>query len=103
MAKSKVVARRRRKAFTIPISVVLPTGYVLYNSALYAINQSPQVALEKTTKWFTGYSLETGRWSFDNLKFGLFPILGGLLAHKIASKLGVNKAMASAGVPWIRI
>jgi len=102
MAKSKA-KRRRSRSFTIPITVAVPTAYVLYNSALYAINQSPQVALEKTTKWFTGYSLETGKWSWQNLKLGLFPILGGVIAHKVAGKLGINKAIASTGMPWIRI
>jgi len=100
MAKKKT---RRRKGFTIPMAVAVPTAYVGYNALLYAINQSPQVALEKTTKWFTGYSLETGRWSFDNFKLGLFPIFGGVLVHKVASKLGVNRALASTGLPWIRV
>ena len=101
MAKTKKT--RKKRSFTIPLAVAVPTGYVLYNSALYAINQSPQVALEKTTKWFTGYSLETGKWSWQNLKLGLFPILIGVFGHKVASKLGVNKAIASTGMPWIRI
>lgn len=94
---------RRRNGFTIPIAAAVPLVYVGYNSLLYAVNQSPQVALEKTTKWFTGYSIETGRWSWENLKFGLFPVIGGIMAHKVASKLGVNRALASAGVPWLRV
>lgn len=102
MAKSRKRTRRSRK-FTVPMAVMVPTAYVGYNAALYAINQSPQVALEKVTKWFTGYSLETGRWSFDNFRLGLFPIAGGLIVHKIASRLGVNRALGSAGIPWIRI
>ena len=112
MAKSRTVTRRvyvtktrRRKknGFTIPIAAVLPVAYVGYNGILYALHQSPQVAMEKATKWFTGYSLENGTWSWENLKFGLLPVAGGVIVHKIASKLGVNRALASAGVPWVRI
>lgn len=102
MAK-KSTKRRSRKSFTLPVAAMIPIAYVGYNAALYAINQSPQVALEKTTKWFTGYSLETGKWSWQNLKFGLFPIAGGLIVHKVASKLGVNRMLGQAGIPWIRV
>ena len=101
MAKKKT--RRRGKAFTIPLTVAAPLGYTGYNAYLYARNQSVPDALDKLSKWYTGYSLETGRWSAANLSFGLFPLVLGMFAHKVANRLGVNRALGSAGIPIIRV
>jgi len=34
---------------------------------------------------------------------GTIPLLGGILVHKLAGKLGVNRAIASTGIPYLRI
>lgn len=101
MAKKK--NNRRKKSFTIPITVAAPLGYTAYNAYLYAKNQSISDAADKVSKWYTGFSLETGKWSADNLYFGLFPLLVGMVAHKAANKLGVNRLLGAAGIPVIRV
>ena len=95
--------RSRKNRFTIPLTVAAPLGYTGYNAYLYARNQSVPDALDKVSKWYTGYSLETGKWSMANLSFGLFPLLLGMFAHKVANRLGVNRALSSAGIPIIRV
>jgi hypothetical protein len=51
----------------------------------------------------TGMNTDTGKWMPEYLMQGLGPIVAGVLAHKLASKLGVNRALANAGVPLLRI
>jgi hypothetical protein len=52
----------------------------------------------------TGYMIDTGKFNFGYLKQGLLPIVAGLLVHKfIGGKLGVNRALAGAGIPFVRI
>jgi len=101
MAKKKT--RRRKNGFTIPIAIIAPMGLVGWNTALYAQNQGVDVALDKLGYWFTGYSVKDADWKWWRMKGGLFPLLGGTLVHKAASKLGLNRALAQAGVPWLRI
>lgn len=101
MAKSKT--RRKKRGFTLPLAVAAPIAYVGYNTALYAMNQSPEVALDKLGYWMTGYSVKSADFNWNRMKGGSFPILGGIVVHKIASMLGVNRAIAQAGIPIIRI
>jgi hypothetical protein len=51
----------------------------------------------------TGYN--TDNHSFNSAVFmeTYGPMLAGFLVHKIAGKLGVNRALSKAGVPLIRI
>lgn len=101
MAKKK--SRRRRNRFTLPISVVAPVAYVGYNTFLYAVNQGPDVALDKLGYWFTGYSVKNADWNWTRMKGGLFPVLAGAIVHKVANIFGLNRMIARAGVPLIRI
>jgi hypothetical protein len=52
----------------------------------------------------TGYDIPTKTWNFGYMQKGTIPIVAGLLAHKlIGQKLGVNRMLANAGVPYIRL
>ncbi|GAI32548.1 unnamed protein product, partial [marine sediment metagenome] len=52
----------------------------------------------------TGYNYETHSWHPTDMRYGLLPILLGMGVHKIVgSKLGVNRALGRAKVPFIRI
>lgn len=54
-------------------------------------------------KRFVPYDAMTNKWTFDKFMVGTGSILLGVLAHKlIGGKLGLNKALAQAGVPFIR-
>lgn len=55
-------------------------------------------------KILTGWNYETASWDFGAMKWGTIPIIVGLLVHKlVGNKLGVNRALGQAGVPWIRL
>lgn len=42
-------------------------------------------------------------WSSWRLKYGLYPALIGTAAHWIANRFGINRMIARAGIPLIRI
>lgn len=48
---------------------------------------------------YTGYSYGEKRWSSFYLTKGLFPLMGGFLAHMIADKVGINRAIARFKLP----
>jgi len=51
----------------------------------------------------TGYSVDTKQWYPAEMLRGLGPILIGVGVHKAANRLGINRMLASAGVPLLRI
>lgn len=104
--RSRPAKRRRRKnGFTIPLAVMAPIGVV---GATAISTGSLKDGANYITGALTGYRpdwKEKG-WSpfhAERLKSGAFPILLGIFAHKVAGKLGVNRMLASSGVPFIRI
>jgi len=52
---------------------------------------------------YLGYDWQTGQWQPRSLMYGLFPIVIGVIIHRAASMLGINRAIAAAGIPFIRI
>jgi hypothetical protein len=99
----------RSKSFTLPLAVVAGFGpliYTTYKHAQWNGMGGEEGAIDVFVRSLTGFSPSTayGRvWEFKRLMWGLMPILGGLVAHKIAGRLGVNKAISSAGIPFIRV
>jgi hypothetical protein len=51
----------------------------------------------------TGYEPRNKSFNLMYMKDGTLPIVGGLVVHKLASKLGVNRMLSQAGVPLLRI
>lgn len=96
---------RRAKKTTIPLAVVAgfaPLGYDIYKTVTTAGMGAGQIP--HTLAWHLGgYNTWDGSFSFSRLMQGWTPILAGFLAHKVAGKLGVNRMLASAGVPLLRI
>lgn len=100
MAKRKTT---RRKKTTLPLSVVLGfTPLVSRGVALY--QQGGLQGLQQITSSIVPYDFVNRRPTMANLGTGLWPIVGGLLVHKIVGGyLGVNRAMGRAGIPFIRL
>lgn len=100
--------KRRRAGGTIPLSIVgglLPGLH--YTVAGWRSGSSLTDSLEKgmahLSVAFTGYDPVAHKWQLANMSRGLTPLLAGILVHKVAGKLGVNRVLSSARVPWIRI
>jgi len=52
---------------------------------------------------YTGYNPANGTFSVGNMSQGLKPLAIGVIVHKLAGWLGINRAIAGAGIPFIRI
>jgi hypothetical protein len=50
-----------------------------------------------------GYDWYTGQWNFGLTRYGLQPMLAGLGIHWAAGKLGINRMIARAGIPIMRL
>jgi hypothetical protein len=88
---------------TIPLAVV---GGIMgapgINMAITHASQGNFSAIPNDLKLLAGVS-GGGSFSFPVLQQNLTPIIAGLLAHKIAGMAGVNRMIAKAKIPLIRI
>lgn len=100
MAKIK---HHRSGGVKIPLTVL--AGFMPlfgHMAAGYRSQGFPGVAREISTG-LVGYDPVGNRWDYLNLRFSLLPIILGLAAHKLASAVGVNRALSRAKIPFIRI
>lgn len=100
---AKTHRSRRNGGLTIPIAVVagmLPG--VASIASKFPEGGLPLMAQE-AGRIFTGYDYKLGQWNIGWMKYGALPLVLGALAHKIiGGRLGVNRALSSAGIPFIR-
>jgi len=99
MAKKKV--KRRKAQMTLPLAVV--AGFLPAGGKLYESRGSVEGISNTASRIFLGFNPDNGKWDLEDMKFGIGPILVGFMMHKIASGLGVNRALGAARVPFIRI
>lgn len=101
MARKK--SRRNNKSFTLPLAVV--GGFMPL--AVHALDDYRVAGLPHVAKGIcvrtTGYMIDTGKFEFGYLMQGMGPIVAGTLVHKLAGKLGINRMIAAAGIPVVRI
>ena len=92
-----------KKKFTLPLAVV--AGFA--PGATYAINGfkagGVTGGLNNLAYAYGGFDAANGKFNMAGLYRGTIPAVGGFLIHMIASRMGVNRALASAGIPIIRI
>ncbi len=92
---------RRAKKMTIPMAVV--GGFVPTALGVWSRRSDATEIGNFLQRGWTGIEPGTGKFNMANLRLGAFPVLAGFLVHMIAGKLGVNRAIARAGIPLIRI
>ena len=101
MAKKR--RSRRNGGMTIPISVVaglLPgTMDTVDGFRQYGLKGGATVA----SRVWTGYDPQSNKWYWSQLQRGAVPLLVGMLVHNVASRLGVNRALGRAKIPFVRI
>lgn len=88
---------------TLPVAVLAgfaPLAYQTYRSYQENGVDGASQALVALT---TGYSRWEGAWKAEYLMKGMAPIVAGVLIHKLAGKFGINRALANAGVPLLRL
>jgi len=103
MAKKKSKNRKRNGGLKIPIAVV--AGFVPGVARSYEHWQSGWSAgTREMGRIYLGYDWWNGTFNWKWMLFGMMPIVLGTVVHKIVGgKLGVNRAIAGAGIPVIRL
>ena len=101
MAKKK----RRSRKMTIPLAPIAGLAAGLAWPIEAAVNGDLHLALRRLGLRYTGFDPETGAFDINALKDGVGPLIVGLLVHKFVggSPLNLNRMLASANVPFIRI
>lgn len=111
MAKTKIRWRNRfakkrhngKKGFTLPISVVAGMAPGLVAIGTSADKLGWEAAARTAGLIYTGWDYTTGKFNIKNMSLGFMPIAVGMIVHKVAGMLGINKAIAAAGIPVFRI
>lgn len=108
-ARTRYVVRRigrRAKKTTIPLAVV--AGFAPL--AVDTINtvRDPNQGFGQIPHVLGWHLLGINTWDNNKFEFGRLvkgwsPIIAGIVAHKLAGKFGVNRMLASAGVPFLRV
>lgn len=96
--------RRGRRKFTIPIAPIVGLAAGMAEPIDAAINGDIQGAINGL-KWnYLGIGHD-GRFEPAAMTKGLLPLVLGLLVHKFVggAPLNLNRTLANAGVPFIRI
>lgn len=102
MAKAKK-RRRRNRGIKIPIAIV--AGFAPYALMLHENWRTGGFsAFLKSAPKLVGYDGFSKKW---NIRFlgdaGTWAVIGGMIAHKVATRFGINRAIANAGIPVVRI
>jgi len=106
MAKAKSKGRKRN-SFTIPLGIIAglgPTAAFAYQGFKIPGDQGGIVeAAHRVTMRLTGYEWKGNVWNMNDLLAGWGPLLLGAIAHKAANRFGINRMIAAAGIPVLRV
>jgi hypothetical protein len=101
--RSRPKARHSRKhGMTLPLAVLAGFAPLALNALKDYRDGGVPVMGKGLVLRTTGMNTETGKWMPEYLVQGMGPVVAGILAHKLASKLGINRALAGAGIPLLR-
>lgn len=104
-APTKKKRRYSKRKTTIPLTLLVASGvvgnnlYLGFKRSNYDVGRLSTYALRN----FTGFDYDQKKFDFSWLKHGAFPLLGALVAHKVANKVGINRMLAHNKIPYIRI
>lgn len=98
-------ARRRAQGFTIPLAALAGLAVGLAAPVEQVVKYGRfQEAGKHLVYNYTGYSMWSGKFRTEGLMRGLAPLALGMVVHKvIGGRLGVNRMLAQARMPFVRI
>lgn len=105
MASKKKTMHRKKQGFTIPLAIV--AGFA--PAVIDVIDNVPNFGLPgsimHTGAGLIGYDTVSKKYTGWNQAkaAGICPLIMGFVVHYAASKLGVNRMIARAGIPFVRI
>jgi hypothetical protein len=102
MAKSK---KKKSNGGGFKLNLAVAAGFVPL--AVTTLDKFQSGGVGAAAKWaaegMTGYSTDRRDFVWQRMKYGALPIIGGLIVHKIASMLGINRMLGRAKVPLLRV
>lgn len=102
MAKAKT--HRKRAGFTLPLAVIAGMAPIALHTMNGYKSGGISGALNDLSAYTTGYVPADNQWKPAHLVEGMGPVLLGLAVHKfIGGKMGLNRMLANAGVPLVRL
>jgi hypothetical protein len=101
MAKSK--GKHKKPGFTISVSTIAGFVPLVLNVRDGYRFQGWEGAGREAVVGITGYDTRANKWSPEPIVKVMGPVLAGMLIHKLANKLGINRMIAKSGIPYIRI
>jgi len=109
---SKTMANKKRRNFTVPAALVsgVALGFVIkpasnWDSPYEAARRGNwDIAIKNYATNMIGYRADTGA-IFDTTigMKGLWALIGGFIIHKVASLIGLNRALGRARIPYLRV
>lgn len=103
MAKKKSRGRRNG-SLTLPLAVIAGIAVPVASSISKLPEGGPKLAAQEFTRTMTGYDFVEGKFNIGYLKYGLLPVALGAVVHKfVGGRLGINRALAGAGIPLLRL
>jgi len=108
----KMTNSKKRRNFTIPAALVsgAALGFVIkpapnWDSPYEAARKGNfDIAIKNYATNMIGYRADTGA-IFDTTigMKGLWALIGGFVIHKVASMIGLNRALGRARIPFLRV
>lgn len=93
----------RAKKMTLPIAVIAGLAPGITTTVATVQNSGWQMGGRMLGLLYTGYDATSGKFSLSAMKGGLLPLAVGTMVHKAAGMIGINRAIAAAGIPVLRI
>lgn len=96
----------RAKKMTLPVSLVagfVPIGSRLFTSAKLLAKGDYDGAGRYASLYIAGWDVNDRKFRPSAIVNQWAPLLAGVVMHKAANRLGINRAIAAAGIPVIRL
>lgn len=106
--RRRFVKARKARKFTLPLAVVAgmvsPIGraYEHYKMAGLTGQQGAIGAFSRSMTGINPYD-QIPQFHASDLRYGLLPLFAGVAVHKVAGMIGINRLIAQAGIPVVRI
>jgi len=105
--KRKMTRRksRRRGGMTIPLAPIVGLVAGLAPTIKEAMAGNIDAAIHEAAWAYTGYDTYDSTFNPERLRYGLLPLVIGLLVHKFVGgpPLNFNRLLARAKIPFLRI
>jgi len=96
--------RRYHRKMTVPVAVLAGFTPLVASGVRGWKNETFRGAGKEMLYALTGVDIDNEpHFNPSFMINGTIPILMGMLVHKLAGRLGVNRLIASTGIPYIRI